>query len=605
MKKKKSIVILLTLVILSPLFTQEDISLYDLGIENYKSKKNEKALELLQEFRLQNPDHTKADDALWYTGRLYERLDRVADAEEVFREVLTIQDSNRLAEAKYDLSQILYSKRNYVEILEILGDLPEMEQADSYELRSMEILGDSLYALGNSFRSDYKHTEAAENYIYAAEVYEVLLGFLVDEKNRSNVLYSLGKSYRRLATLGLNKESYESYYKKSIDSLFLSDNPGAVGLIEDLTNDRKINLKLKAELLAGLESIGNVPGFDLKADISASFPLAFNVELITSLNYVHDDFSFKTFNFDPTKTENTRLIQSTDKISTDLILKTGNIRTFQNTLELNGSYRLAEDFGDNYYSLSFSEDGLLRINSAWKTGWKSDFSWKVFPDYLVGGHKIDSIQGDFEPYVQWYFSDKSDLTFNYGINVKQYLEAKYDTADPLVSSTEDRQYLSNKLGIELDSKLSGIIDTKLSYEILILESTNYDVWITDKNAVDIFIEDYNDYLQHTVKSSLDFQWSDRLRTDLDGSIEIRKFTNYIARDVNGIFLSQEVKREDLTFSVSGEIGFVIWESPKGIEAELVGKAWYDKSVSNMQYEVSFDTNSEIYSGLLGVKLRMP
>ena len=268
-------------------------------------------------------------------------------------------------------------------------------------------------------------------------------------------------------------------------------------------------------------------------------------------------------------------------------------------------YIIAEDFGDSNYGVKISEDGLLRINGEWKTGWDSEFGWKVFPDYLVGGHKIDSLQGEFKPYLQWYFADKADLTLTYGFNIKQYLEAKYDTAVMGVDSTKDRQYVTNYLEIDLDAKVGSKIDTSLSYELLYLESNNYDEWITDTGATDKYMEDYNDYLQHTVKGSVDFQWTDRFRTDFDGSVEIRNYTNYTARDAAGVFLTGDIKRGDLSLSFDTELGFVVWSGPAGTEAELIGQFWWNKSISNMEYEVSFDTNSEFYGGLLGVELRLP
>ena len=117
--------------------------------------------------------------------------------------------------------------------------------------------------------------------------------------------------------------------------------------------------------------------------------------------------------------------------------------------------------------------------------------------------------------------------------------------------------------------------------------------------------DYNDYLQHTVSGSVDFHPSNRFRIDLDGSVEIRNFTNYIARDADGVFLSGNTKRSDLTLSAGAELGFIVWSNQKGAEAEFIGKFWYDKSTSNMEYESSFDTNSEIFGGLFGVELRLP
>jgi len=98
MKKLLDITILLFFIGFSTVFSLEGAEFYEAGLENYKQKQNETALEQLIEFRNLNPESNKADDALWYISRLYERLERVDDAETSFREVLEIQDSNRLAE---------------------------------------------------------------------------------------------------------------------------------------------------------------------------------------------------------------------------------------------------------------------------------------------------------------------------------------------------------------------------------------------------------------------------------------------------------------------------------------------------------------------------
>jgi len=600
MKKQLFLIVLLFFAVLLSVFSLEGTALYESALENYKQKLNEAALEQLIEFRNLNPENRKTDDALWYIGRLYERLDLIDDAEAAFREVLEIQDSNRLAEAAYDLSQILYSRKSYLEITDLLYPLMELEQPDSYELLSLEILGDALYNIALSERSDYQDEAAAKMFIKAAEVYEYVLLFQDDEADRSDIFYSLGKSYRRLATLDLDKIYYSEYYNKALEALKKSELPRATSLVIDLENSRSIDLELDVTALGGSDNITTSFGSDLSVDALLTFPLGFNKEFLFDLKYGHDDFSFKTFNFDPLKTGDTRLIQSTDKVSSDLVFKIGSKRRFLNTLKFSADYRLAEDAGDNYYALSLAEDGLLRINSKWKTGWDSEFNWKVFPDYLINGHKIDSVQGDLKPFLQWYFTDKSDLTLTYGFNIKQYLEAKYDTAVFGVDSIKDRQYITNSIELDFNSKIGKIIDTTLSYELLYLESNNYDVWISS-----VYMADYYDYLQHTVKAGVDFQWSDRIRTDFDGSFEMRNFANYIAQDSAGIFLSGDEKREDLSFSFDTEFGLVIWSNPSGAEAELIGQLWWDKSISNMKDEGDFDTNSDFFGGLLGVELRLP
>ena len=385
--------------------------------------------------------------------------------------------------------------------------------------------------------------------------------------------------------------------------LFSEEGSGLYG--SDLENDKKTNLQITISALAGADSITTAPGFELGADVTGTLPLGFNKQLTTGLSYTHNDFSFKTFNFDPGKTGDTRLIQSTDKISADISFEAGSSRKFLYTLRLDGDYRLADDPEDDYYALKLSEDVLWRINNQWKTGVESEFHLEIFPDYLVGGNKIDSVYGDVASYIQWYFSDNADLTLNYAFNIKQYLEAKYDTAVQGVDSTKNRQYITNSMELELDTEINNFINTSLSYEFLILESNNYDVWISDTNATTTFMKDYYDYLQHKVKVCADFQWSDRLRTDFDGAFEIMNFTNYIARDAAGVFLTGDEKRNDLSFSIDAELGFVIWSNPAGAEAELIGQFWWDKSISNMEDEVSFDTNSDFFGGLLGVELRLP
>ncbi|MDA3940409.1 MAG: hypothetical protein PF693_14060 [Spirochaetia bacterium] len=605
MKKQMLIIIILILAVLIPVFSLDGRDLYNAGHENYKQKQNEVALEQFIEFRNLNLDSIKADDALWYIGRLYERLDRIEDAENTFREVLIIENSNRLAEAAYDLSQILYSQKSFAEIIALLAGLQDLEQPDSYEIRSMSILGDTFYRLGRGARSDYNDSEAADYFIKAADIYESLLEFQEDEADRADTFYNLGKSYRRLATLELNKTYYAEYFLKGVEAFQESGTPRALALLADLENSRKTDLQLTAGTQAGFDSITQNLGLDIAADVNLTFPLGFNKELLAGLTYAHDDFSFKTFNFDPLKTGDTRLIQSSDKISADIAVKTGSSRNFLNTLRLDGDLKLAEDTGDNYYFLKLSEDGLFRINNEWKTGWNSEFSWKVFPDYLVGGHQIDSVQGDLKPFVQWYFADRSDVTLTYGLNLKQYLEAKYDTAVMGVDSTKDRQYITNSMELDFNSKIGSIIDTSLSYELLYLESNNYDVWITDSSATDLYIKDYNDYLQHTIKGSADFQWTDKLRTDFDGSVEIRSYTNYIAQDASGVFLSGDERRNDITFTTRAELGFILWENLAGASAELIGQFWWDNSTSNMKDEGSFDTNSEFFGGLLGARIRLP
>ncbi len=359
------------------------------------------------------------------------------------------------------------------------------------------------------------------------------------------------------------------------------------------------------EVFGGVSTLAVTPGVRIGVDLGLDIPLGFRQELQARIGYDHDSFGLKTFNFLPEETGagDIRLIQSTDDVSGKISWIAGSRRSVYSRFTVSGGAGRADDPEDTYITVKADESIDFRLNRYMKTGMDADIRWKTFPQYLVNNRKLDYIQGTISPYLQVYPSSNLNLKTSYRFEIKQYLDAKYESS-PGVPAEKNRRYIVNSAGVSIDAKMGPVFRPSLGYIFTYNKSNNYNITVSGLPA-DIFIEGYYDYYEDDIKVQTDFRWSRRFRTDIDGSVSFRNFITYPVRDETKTFIGEI--RKDTEIKINGSVEYMFQPEKKNRVADLgiVIDTGYVNSISNMTYEKSFDTNHEYATFLLGLHLELP
>lgn len=579
---------------------RQDEATYSLGELLYFERRNEEAFEVLTEFRQSFPNDIKADDALWRIGRLHMRFDQDLEAEQAFLDILALPKTNRAEEATYDLGRLMYARDDFEEVIALFRPLYNVAGLDLYERRSVKLAAKAHYALGLRAQSDYRDAVATEHFTAAAEWYEHLLTEEEDATERAEVSLGLGKSYDHLLDLARDSKS-AARHAALAESALLTAATGVVGndladaesRLNDIANAQAVSFRADIDALGGIENLAVSLGATVDAKAAVIVPLGFQQELRAEVSYDHDSFAVKTFNFAPTKTGTARMIEWTETLAAELGWRAGSSRSFRNDLIIGGSVRWAEDLGDNRYIASADDALRWRFAPEWRLDWDNSAKLTVYPDYLSGTNKIDSVGATSRPEVSFYGLDPITVSIAYEFDLKQYLQSTWG------GSTLNRQYLTNSAAIEAKGAF-GLFRPTLSYEISLLESNNYDLTVGGLPTSQ-FVLDYWDNLTHDIALDADFRWTPHLRTQIGGDLVVRSFLNYPARDVTKTFTGE--LRQDVSLGIDAEISYIFWEGA-GTTASAVMTGWWDHETSNMLYESTFETNYDSFGGLLGVSVRM-
>jgi tetratricopeptide (TPR) repeat protein len=583
---------------------------YDGALENYKTGNYPEALSRFSRFAEEYPGSAKADDALWYMGRIYAKTDQPQKAREMFRSVLATENSNRFDEASYDLASLLYGQSRYGEVRELLNYTAEVNGPDSYQLKSLELLAKSLDHLAFREKAAYKNDAAGEEYGKALAVYGKLERDLADAEDLARIRYAMAKIYLDLSDLAFGGSLYGEYRQKARQNLEealpdLSDfyRPRGERALEDLNSSEKVNVSGNLTAYAGANNHAEgSAGSDITVKGTLDFPLRNRSSLSLSAGYRHDSFHFVASNFDAAKTGDSKLVEYTDTVGADLAWQTGTRRNAYNKLDFFTDFQFAEDNRDNYIKAGASDIGTCRFLPDWRAGWNSKIEYRTYPDYLVAGRKLDFLKGSLSPEIKFYAPAGLDVSLAYGIDYKQYLNSRYDTSDPLIPSAQNKAYLYNRGKLTLDFNGGGIYNPVLSYGVTYQKSFAYDYLVSGLPA-DRFIEDYYDNMSHTISLDQKIQLGDRIRTVLKSDIIFTNFPNYPARDESNTFIDE--LRSDMTVKLDGEVGYLLPPTSRGIEYEILLSAWWKRKTSNMTYNTTFTTNYTDMGVMLGASVNLP
>ncbi len=588
----------------------EDRAGYNSGLEKYRQKQNKEALALFQNFITLYPDSVKADDAKWYMGRIYIRMNREEEAEKLFREVLQDSSSNRFEEASYDLSKILYTHKKYSEVTGLLSFIDTIDDLNYYHIKGLELAARAWYRMAYRQKINYNEEEAGKLFSNSLLRYKRMEPLVNDETDLSRIHFTIAEIYSHMADITYESGQYQAYRDDALKYL-----KAALPMISDFYRDRA------EQMLAGMEKSqktgfsGRITAYGGADNLSADtfgtdiyargtlfVPAPFRNRFYLNVSFKHNGFDFVTSNFDPSKTEDDRLVQYSDTFGANLTWKNGTRRKIYNKLQLFSDYQTAEDNRDNYLSAGMSDSGSVRFGRPWRFSWDSMAEWRTYPNYLVSGRKLDYVKGSLAPSVDFLGFSWADISLVYGMDMKQYLDSKYDTSDPTVASTEDKLLLYNSGELIFNFKFNRIYKPVLSYKFNYLKSFNYDYWAPGLPS-DRFIEGYYDYISNSVNLKNNLKLNDKLKVSLGSEVVFTNFLNYQARDASKTFIDQ--LRTDTALKLDLGARYLFWASPGGTEMEARLSGWWNYKTSNMTYNSTFVTNYSYAGLMLGVSARMP
>lgn len=583
---------------------------YDSGLEKYKQKQNKAALAFFQRFILQFPKSVKADDAQWYMGRIYIRLNLESKAEMVLREVLLNKNSNRFEEASYDLGKILYSRKQYSEVVDLLRFIDTTDELNSYHLKGLELSARAWYRLAFREKLDFNEEASAEMFLESLNRYKRLEPIITDKTVSSRVYFAMGEIYSHLSDITYNSVQYTAYQDKALKYLtsslpMISDfyREKAEKMVTDLELSRKVRVTGRLRAFGGADNLSaGTYGSDIYAKSTLLIPASTRNIFSLDLSYKHDSFDFVASNFDPLKTGDERLVQYSDTFGIDLAWKKGTRRTVYNKLNVSTDYQIAEDIRDNYLGAGVSDSGSYRLNYLWRFGWDSSVEWRTYPNYLVSGRKLDYVSGTLDPSIKYYGLEWANISLIYGLELKQYLDSKYDTINPAVASAKDKRYLYNSGELVFDFQFNKIYKPSISYKVKYLKTYDYDYWVSGSPA-DRFVEGYYDYVSHSVTFDNNLKFSDKFKVSLGSEFIFTDFINYPARDASKTFIDKI--RSDTAVKLDIGANYLFWTTPGGTELEGRLSGWWDYKTSNMTYNTTFVTNYSFGGIMLGMSARMP
>lgn len=342
---------------------------------------------------------------------------------------------------------------------------------------------------------------------------------------------------------------------------------------------------LTLEGLGAAESLLRSPGADITLKSGLTLPTGDKAAVDVQLDWSYSSFTLKTFNFPAGESLDARLVDWTTAVSAALALRLGDAKTTLQKIQLDGKYEVAQDLGDSNQAFNLGYDLTLNPDIDWRLDFKLDTGLKLFPDYLAGGNRIDSVSAAVQAAARYAFNADWALRLTAKGDIKQYLQATYDTPTVGVRSTQNRRYLTPDLQLELLAS-PGPVKSTTSWEGAWQISQNYDLWVTGTPA-NQFVTGYFDYLQQTLREKFDWSILRGWRLTSDLSWTARWFLTYPARDASQAFTGQ--KRLDNTYKAKLGLEWDFFKT-KAQTLTALAEGWYDQDVSNNTYETSFATN---------------
>jgi hypothetical protein len=582
----------------------QETDLYERGKELYRDSRYLEAQEVLERFHAREPQNIKADDALWYLGRVYRELGLTDKAITAFKTVMADESSNRRTESLYDLSRTwdLLDKEELV--LEYADMLVGGDPGDTYINRTIPIVLKSYYVVGLRTRTDRFGAAAREIWLEGLGFSRNVFSAELDEKTRGDILEYRVKYEIKLAETSRTEPERQAALAQADKHLAeylgsVQDQPETAAKLEADLADARLNrgsFDYSFYAGGGYDSLQGGAGFLTELKLSGGLPIGYLTFLEWRLDYQHDPFTRKTFNFPVDETGDERMISTSDDISATLGLEWGSKYYFRQNLSLTGDLRIAEDTGDDSQGVSLNYDFDLISGDNVRIGMDNSLSFSRYPDYVNGSNTIDNYKIGVSPYYLLFLAKESYLEFDYKFYWKSYLDAHYDTASG-GTDPDNRQYLSNALSVEWGRDFKSGISTSAGVGIEFLKSLNYDLLVSG-NPANRFIADYYDYLENGVHADISYG-NKQIRTKLDGKLAVRSYFNYEARDDTQTFIDE--KRLDTSIDLGWKNRLILMDDKQWGRLSLALDLYLDQAVSNHTYETTYATNYTDWGVLIGLE----
>ncbi|MDF1569164.1 MAG: hypothetical protein P1P77_14185, partial [Spirochaetaceae bacterium] len=497
---KQKVIVLMLFIAMYPLASQEQNPAYKNAQELFRNDLNKSSLRAFQDFLDMYPEDKKSDDAHWYMGRLYVRLNDERQGELQFRYVLSLGDSNRHTEAFYDLTKLLDKQEREEEILELIPLVIPDDPTDTYTLRALPTIFKSYYLTGLRYRGAKLGTHTSDIWSEALDIVEIYRSESIEEEARELIDEQETLFLIRMTALAPNGQEYEDYLSKAGKSLdsFREKYPRSTETIMSLEADYSELVSItkefdyKADLYGVYNSLAGTAGLRADAMVSAGRDIRRDVLLGWNLAYKYDSLSFKTFNFNPVKSGNDRYFQWSHDIGGSLSLELGSKHFLLQTIGAGFDITVGEDPGSLNYRSDVSWDLTKSIGSSGVAELGSKFSSIVYPDYNNAGRELNSLIWGISPGYTFVFEPKHQLSLFYDFDYKYYLKAHFDTAgggtDP-----DTRQYLIQRINVDYTVEVLNPLTLDISYDLEYLESRNYNQLISG-NPSNRYVIDLFDYI---------------------------------------------------------------------------------------------------------------
>ena len=586
-----------------PLFSQT-ADLYQQGQDQYRAAEYEKARNSFETFIANQEESVKADDAVWYLGRIYRNTGLTEKSIHAFTSVLADETSNRRTEALYDLLKMYDALDREEEISGIAVPVIFSLEPDKYFNKAVPVLLKGYFLAGLRLKGDRLGIPAERTWQNGLEVADRLLEMAVSDEAAVSIFEYRIKFALRIGELRRDPSTSIKYFAmaETFLEMLKRDYPDAVDaafkLESDIIDARLVQGSLDYSVYAGggYDALLAGPGGIFDLSLSGSLPLGFSTSFDWDGNYSHDPFSLKTFNFPVEQAGDERLVQTEDSFDASVGISWGSKYFLEQSISLKSGMVLAEDAGDSNYSGRFRHELDMNISDTSRIGTDTSLSAVIYPDYDNAGNKIDYAKFSFSPYFRKQMSRSLYLDLDYSFFWKYYFDAHFDTRTG-ATDPDTRQYLSNGLAAELGGDILPGLSASLKMETEYLKSYNYDLLVSGLPA-DQFIADYFDYLRYGIATGISYK-KDRIRTGVNAQIGLRTFLNYPVRDELQNFTGDT--RQDTLLEIDWENRYVLVDSDAAGRVSLVLDFFLKQSDSNHTYEEFYATNYSNWGVILGVE----
>jgi len=588
---------------------------WDAAMAAYRADQLDPAAKLFQGFRAGFPDDPKADDALWFIGRIHVKAGRLDEAERAFQDLLDLPfRSNRYTEAAYDLAKVRASRGRADDAIALLDSVKRTKNLASEDRRVLRLLAGLEADRAASWRKAYRDADADAGWQRAIALYEQLIADPADDQNFGDDLAALGSVWGDVASAAPDRASHETARQKALDALrrALPMTAGTAHETRLKAQVARIERGETTRVTGTVEAYGgaspvSIPastytpwGAVASADLALVLPVGWNQELLVGLAAGWDSFSLSTSNF--TSAEQAagavRIVEWTGDLGASVAWHAGSRHGLHSELELAGTWSPAEDLGNDSYGLAANERLDWRAGPAWKLSLDLGLSWDAWPHDLAAMTKqLDRWETSLNPKATWYPAADLAVDAGYRFTFRQYLDAVYPP------DTLSKQYLVHEADLSLRWNPGSVVRLSLDYALTYNDSRRYTVTVYGPGA--LVVSDYYDYLEHALDLKADLRWSPDLRTAVAAGVSRQTFATYPARDGTKTFTGET--RTDWHVNADAEAAWRFWARKANGFADLwaVASASWDTNVSNNRWEDSIQTNYTKVEAYAGVRVELP